>query len=73
MLAAYSAACGGSCSIEGETYSGLASAFSAVYTACCRLFSIQSSHQITDSGGKKKKSVNVAGVLSQMATGGGLA
>ena len=73
MLTAHSAACGGSCFIEGETHSGLASAFSAVCTACRRQFSIQLSHQITDSDGKRKWSVNVAAVLSQMATGGGLA
>ena len=73
MLTAHSATCGGSCFIEGETCSGLASAFSAVCTACHRQFSIQSSHQITDSDRKKKWSVNVAAVLSQMATGGGLA
>ena len=72
-MTAHSVTCGGSCFIEGETRSGLASAFSAVCTKCRRQFSIQSSHKVTGSAdGKKKWAVNVAAVLSQMATGGGL-
>ena len=71
-LTAHGAVCGGSCFIEGETRSGL-SAFSAVCTTCRRHYSIQSSHQATGSDGKKRWSVNVTAVLSQMASGGGLA
>ena len=51
-LTAHSAVCGGSCFIEGETHSGLASAFSAVGTTCHRHYSIQSSHQVTGSDRK---------------------
>ena len=71
-LTAHSAACGGECVIDGETRFGLASAFSATCTKCCKHFPIQSSHKITTCDGKSRWSVNVSAVLSQVATGGGL-
>ena len=57
------------CFIQGERNAGLAVVFSVV---CSKCNSIQSSQQIITSDGKKQWAVNMAPVLSQMSTGGGL-
>lgn len=72
VLTTHSTSCGGSCIIEGETRSGLASVFHATCTKCHAKFPFKSSDRITPGGSKAMWSVNVAAVLAQMATGGGL-
>ena len=72
VLTTHSTSCGGSCIIEGETRSGLASVFHATCTKCHAKFPVKSSDRITPGGSKVMWSVNVAAVLAQMATGGGL-
>ena len=72
-MTAHSASCGGACEIKGETRSGLASVLSARCSNCHQVFFVHSSSSTTAAGGQKQCwTVNLAAVLSQMSTGGGL-
>ncbi len=72
QLTAHSAICGGSCTIEGETYrAGLACVTQAICSKCNETFSIASTPRVVSSEGKKLWTVNLGAVLGQMATGGG--
>ena len=73
MLTKHSAMCGGECTVQGETmHSGLAVVLSAVCSKCKQVLTINTSKRLTMNDKTKKWSVNVAAVLSQMSTGGGL-
>lgn len=73
MLTKHSATCGGECTLQGETmHSGLAVVLSAVCSKCKQLFTINTSKRLTMNK-SKKWAINVAAVLGQMSTGGGLA
>ena len=74
MLSNHSAACGGECIMQGETmHSGLAVILSAKCAKSEQIITIDTSNRLTLKNNTKKWSINVAAVLSQMSTGGGLA
>ena len=71
-LTSHSAKCGGTCSLQGETkHAGLAVVLAASCDKCQQQFRIRSSTQVSTADGSKKWSINLAAVMSQMATGGG--
>ena len=71
-MTAHSRLCGGICVLEGEKKSGLAVVISAVCSKCHKKFYINSSKKVSTCDGKERWVVNLAAVLSQMTTGGGL-
>lgn len=70
-LSAHSAKCGGVCSFQESTHSGLAVVLQLHCSKCQQQFQIHSSTRVATPSGSKKWSVNLAAVLGQMATGGG--
>ena len=71
-VSTHSATCGGRCVVEGEvTHSGLAAVVTIKCTKCAQIFRLQSSKQVSTSEGKRWL-VNIAAVLGQMSTGGGV-
>ncbi len=72
LISTHAASCGGSCTLEGETYrAGLASIIQAKCGKCQSTFSIPSSPCVVTNKKKKFWMVNLGAVLGQMATGGG--
>ena len=72
-LSSHSAKCGSGCVLEGDTIpSGLCVVLCGTCTKCNTRFPIQSSKRVATSDGKKRWAVNIAAVLSQVATGSGL-
>ena len=72
LITTHAASCGGSCTLEGETYrAGLACIIQAKCGKCHSTFSISSSPRVVTNKKKKFWTINLGAVLGQMATGGG--
>ena len=74
MLSSHSSECNGKCTVEVEetVRSGLSIVLHATCNKCNVHFRMPSSDKVSTSDGKKRWAVNIAAVLSQIATGGGL-
>ena len=72
-ISGHSASCGGHCILTGEQkLCGLASTLSFQCSKCKCVFKIESSKTATLNDGSDGWMVNVAAVLGQVTTGGGL-
>ena len=73
-LTTHSAACGGKCTVTGETRCGLATILYVVCNECGMQFTLESSTRVNNSDYMGNRwAVNVGAVWGQMATGGGSA